>query len=290
MNKPISGVPEYTNAGVIKAAGRYGEKYSVAKIEYQFFSDKQYQYIFTPYWDIIDGIPADIFHGIPGIEMGMRQKAYYRTNIQPVFITERSPSEDREDVQKLMENVGLDRYDRFEWLIRTRLSCGNDNLMLERYRAGQSKYRYGEERILPEMIQYGDQVVVESHSVISGNPVVYTEKVLELLGAGAEIVFEKEGVRIDQKNRSSVMSILGYQCYRTRFLQMKKHEKGVSEARKRGVYRGRKPIVLDELMLRKVSEQFRTKKITESQAMRRLGLTSRSTFYRKLKSVRGIKF
>ncbi len=290
MNKPISGVPEYTSAGVIKASGRYGEKYSVAKIEYQLFGDAQYQYIFTPYWDIIDGIPADVFHGIPGIEMGMRLKAYYRINIQPVFITERSPSEDREDLWELMESAGLDRYDRFEWLIRTRLSCGNDNLVIERYRDRVSSYRYEEQKILPEMIQYGDRVIVKSHRAISENPTVYTEKIFRLLGAGAEIVFEKEGIRIDGKNRSSVMSVLGYQCYQTRLLQMKKHEKGVLEAKKRGVYRGRKPIVLDELTLRKVSEQFHTKKITESQAMRRLGLTSRSTFYRKLKSVRSIKF
>lgn len=290
MRKLISGVPEYTNAAVIKAIGRYGEKYSVAKIEYQLFADAQYQYIFTPYWDIIDGIPADIFHGIPGIEMGMRLKAYYRINMEPVFITERSPSEDREDLEELMESVGLDRYDRFEWLIRTGLLCGNDNLVIERYRAGVLKYRYEKEKILPEMVQYGDRVIVKSHDVISGNPAVYTEKVLGLLGAGAEILFEKEGFMINKENRSSVMSILGYQCYQTRLLQIKKHEKGVLEAKKRGMYRGRKPIVLDELVLRKVSEQFHTKKITESQAMKRLGLTSRSTFYRKLKSVRSIKF
>ena len=30
---PLAGEPDYTNAGVIKAVGRYGEKYSVGKIE-----------------------------------------------------------------------------------------------------------------------------------------------------------------------------------------------------------------------------------------------------------------
>ncbi|MCM1244392.1 MAG: recombinase family protein [Roseburia sp.] len=290
MEKRILGMPEYTNAGVIKAIGRYGEKYSVAKIEYQTFADGQYQYVFTPYWDIIDGIQAGVFYGIPGIDMKMRRKVYYRVNVQPVFITERSPSEDREDVQELMESVGLGHYDRFEWLIRTGLFYGNDNLVVERYRAGRRCYRYGEEPILPEMLRYGDRVMIKSHDTVSKNPTVYTERVLGLLGAGAEIVFEKEGIVIDERNRSSVMAILGHQYYRSRLLQIKKREKGVSAAKKRGAYRGRKPIVIDELTLRRVSEQFRTKKITEVQAMKRLGIRSRSTFYRKLKSVRSIKF
>lgn len=290
MEKLIPGVPEYTNAGVVKAAGRYGEKYSVAKIEYQVFADTQYQYIITPYWDVIDGIRPEVFHGIPGIDMGLRLDSYYRINIQPVFITERSPSEDRVDLKELMESVGLDHYDRFEWLIRTGLLYGNDNLVIERYRPGISEYRYVREKILPEMLRYGDRVIVKSCDAVSENPAVYTEKLLALLGTGAEVIFEREGIVIDKRNRSSVMSILGYQCYQTKFLQLKRHEKGVAEAKKRGVYRGRKPIVIDELALRKVSEQFHTKKITEAQAMKRLGLTSRSTFYRKLKDIRSINF
>lgn len=286
MNKPISGVPEYTNAGVIKAVGRYEEKYSVAKMEYQRFSDAQYQYLITPYWDVIDGICPEVFHGIPGIEMEMRLKTYYRINRQPVFITERTPAEDRADLEELLRSVGLSHYDRFEWLIRTGLSCGSDNLVMERYREGTSEYRYGKEKVLPEMIRYGDRVIAESQAVISENPAVYTEKLLKLLAAGAEIVFEKERIVIDEKNRSCVMTILGYQCYQKKLFQIKKHERGVTEAKNRGVYRGRKPIVIDERILRKVSEQFHTKKITESQAMKRLGLTSRSTFYRKLKNVK----
>ena len=38
---PLAGEPDYTNAGVIKAVGHYGEKYSVGKIEYQTFFNEE---------------------------------------------------------------------------------------------------------------------------------------------------------------------------------------------------------------------------------------------------------
>lgn len=38
----------------------------------------------------------------------------------------------REDLWELMERVGLEYYDRFEWLIRTDLRAAIDNLIVER--------------------------------------------------------------------------------------------------------------------------------------------------------------
>ena len=55
---PLSGEIVSTSVGVIKAVGRYGEKYSVGKIEYQLFSEAGYQYVISPYWDVVDGTSA----------------------------------------------------------------------------------------------------------------------------------------------------------------------------------------------------------------------------------------
>lgn len=280
---PLMGEPDYTNAGVIKAVGKYGEKYAVAKIEYQSFFNEEYQYIITPYWDVIDGLDASVFQGIPGITMELRLEKYYRVNMQPVFITERSPSKNREDLWELLESVGLDYYDRFEWLIRTDLTCGNDNLIVERYREEKKEFTYKQTVENPERLQYGDRVIIQNQSSISTNPAVYTEKLLHLLGAGVSVLFEEEGLRIDEENRDSVMMILRQQYYAARLIEKKRHQAGVERAKKRGEYRGRKKISIDATQLQKVKELFHAKKITEKQAMERLGIASRSTFYRRLK-------
>lgn len=75
---------------------------------------------------------------IHGLDMSMRLERYYRVNMMPYFISERTPSEKREDLWELLEEVGLDYYDRFEWLLRTNMRCGTDNLIVERADAAQN--------------------------------------------------------------------------------------------------------------------------------------------------------
>lgn len=283
---PLPGTPDYTNSGVIKAVGRYGEKYSVGKIEYQIFFNEEYQYIFTPYWDVIDGLGADVFQGIPGIKMELRLEKYYRVNMQPVFITERSPSKNREDLWELLASVGLDYYDRFEWLIRTELTCGNDNLIVERYRDTGQSFSYEAERGFTDKLQYGDYVIVPSQKAISPNPSVYTERLLRILGTGAIVTFEEEQIVIDMQQRSSMMSVLRQQYYAAKLIQEERRRAAVSRAKRKGNYQGRKPIPVDEEKLRKVAELFHAKKITEKQAMARLEIGSRSTFYRRLRQLK----
>lgn len=128
---PLEGKPIFRRKGIIKAVARYGQKVSAGEIIREEFEEEEFQYIIHPYWEIVDGLPASIFQGIPGINMELRQTDYYRVNYEPVFITERSPSKNREDMWKLMQDVGLDYYNRFEWLLRTDMRAGNDNLIAE---------------------------------------------------------------------------------------------------------------------------------------------------------------
>ena len=52
----------------------------------RFLKTEEFQYIFTPYYDIIDAL---IDLGIPGINLSLRKKEYYRVNIKTTFISER---------------------------------------------------------------------------------------------------------------------------------------------------------------------------------------------------------
>ena len=120
--RPLQGKPHYRNSGIIYAVDRSGNKYSVARVDLERF----------------DSLPTSIFQGIHGLDMSMRLERYYRVNMMPYFISERTPSEKREDLWELLEEVGLDYYDRFEWLLRTNMRCGTDNLIVERADAAQN--------------------------------------------------------------------------------------------------------------------------------------------------------
>ena len=131
---PIVETPIYQNGGIIKALTGKNEKIPVGKIIYEEFENEEFQYIISPYWEVIDTLSTKIFQGIPGIDMNLRLEHYYRVNYVPVFMTERTPGPSREDLWDLLDSVGLDYYDRLEWLIRTDLRAAIDNLIVERER------------------------------------------------------------------------------------------------------------------------------------------------------------
>ena len=130
--RPLVGEPYHRNIGLIKVLDRFNRSFSVGEIILERFDEQNFQYIIRPYWQAIDSLPRGLFHGIPGINMDRRNQEYYRVNMTPEFISMRTPSENREDVRELMEAAGLDYYDRFEWLLRTEMRCGDDNLIVVR--------------------------------------------------------------------------------------------------------------------------------------------------------------
>ena len=99
---PLQGKPYYRSSGIIYAVDRNGNKYAVGQVDLERFDDQNFQYVFTPEWSVIDTLPSSIFQGIPGLDMSMRLERYYRVNMTPYFISERTPSESREDLWELL--------------------------------------------------------------------------------------------------------------------------------------------------------------------------------------------
>jgi len=62
-----------------------------------------------------------------------------------------------------------------------------------------------------------------------------------------------------------------------------RHQEGIARAKKDGKYTGRKKIAVDQNLFRQIAEDFENRRITETEAMNRAGISSRSTFYRRLK-------
>ena len=283
ITTPLAGTPSYVNSGIIKAVMKNGEKISVAQIDYQEFDEENFQYVISPYWEIVDGLPASVFQGIPGIDMDLRLETYYRVNYIPTFIAERTPSENREDLWEILESVGLDYYDRFEWLIRTPMRAANDNLIVERRRTEQviEKYTTG----ILSTLQYGDKVIVDSMEAIADTTAGFADEIFTVITNGVDIISESGQVLVDITTRSSMIPIIIAQKIIAQREYAKNRRSGIEQAKKQGKYTGRKPIEVDEKVLRQVNQELKAGLISVEEAMKRTKIGSKSTFYRKVRAL-----
>ena len=283
ITTPLAGVPTYVNSGIIKAVMKSGEKISVAQIDYQEFDEENFQYVISPYWEIVDGLPASVFQGIPGIDMDLRLKDYYRVNYIPTFIAERTPSESREDLWELLESVDLDYYDRFEWLLRTKMRAANDNLIVERRRIEETVGQFTSGII--SGLQYGDKVIVESMESIADTTAGLTDGMFNIVTSGIDVVTESGQVLVDSMTRAAMIPYMVAQRIMSRRERISLQQAGIEQAKKDGKYAGRKPTPVDENVLRQVAKELDEGIITIQEAMKRTKINSRSTFYRKLRNL-----
>ena len=283
ITTPLAGTPSYVNSGIIKAVMKSGEKISVAQIDYQEFDEENFQYVISPYWEIIDGLPASVFQGIPGIDMDLRLERYYRVNYIPTFIAERTPSENREDLWEILESVGLDYYDRFEWLLRTTMRAANDNLIVERRRVPQvvEEFTAG---MLSEL-QYGDKIVVDSMEAIADTTAGFADGIFTVVTNGVDIISKSGQILVDAMTRAAMVRIVVTQRMITRREHAANRREGIEQAKKDGKYTGRKPIEVDEKVLRQVNQELKDGMITVEEAMRRTKIGSKSTYYRKVRAL-----
>ena len=284
ITTPLAGIPSYVNSGIIKATMKSGEKISVAQIDYQEFDEENFQYVISPYWDIVDGLPASIFQGIPGIDMDLRLEKYYRVNYIPTFIAERTPSENREDLWEILETVGLDYYDRFEWLLRTTMRSANDNLIVERKKTSQiiEDFTSG---VLP-VLQYGDKIIIDSIEEIADTTAGFSDALFYIITNGVDVVCQNGQVLVDAMSRTSMVPLAVAQ----RMIKRREHafnrREGIELAKKNGKYTGRKPIKVDETVLRQVNQEVKAGLLSVEEAMRRTKIMSKSTFYRKIRALK----
>lgn len=279
---PLQGNPYYRSVGVIRAFDRKNRFFNIGEIALERYDDQNYQYIFTPYWKALDSLPDGVFQGIPGINMDVKRDRYYRVNMTPSFISMRTPGESREDVRELMASVGLDYYDRFEWLLRSGTKCGDDNLVVVRKpQVSNGRVRLNDlhrDWFVPE-----DEIEVSSLDAFHYGSAKLIEALFQLLQGAGKIYIRSENRYIGDKERRTMLYLLENMMVCTDRFARFKREKGIEEAKKSGKYRGRKPIDVDPQLLDEIADQFKSRMISEQEAMSRLGLTSRSTFYRKIR-------
>ena len=285
--KPILESPVYRNSGIIKAVTEENEKIQVGKITYEEFENEEFQYIITPFWPIIDTLSAKDFQGIPGIDMELRLEHYYRVNYVPVFITERTPGPSREDLWELLDSVGLDYYDRLEWLIRTDLRAAIDNLIVERARENAKVERILDHKMFQQALktgQYGDQFVIENISMLGNTSAECVKGINRLMHYGIRLISEKEGLNLEVEDYQVWMPIFEHLYELDESKRKQQQKKGIQLAKEKGIYKGRKRKEVDEAFFREQVVRFKKKEISLEEILRILDM-SKSTFYRRMREL-----
>ena len=254
---------EITTTGIICLRDELDIEYKIARIEYTERADESFTYVFKPFYDVIDLLSPPVFQGIPGLDLDLKKPKYVRENIIPVFISERAPNKNREDLWQLLESVDMKYLNQLEWLIRTKLRYSGDRLYVKRFTAGDVK----------QCIELSEPEEHERAKTVC-------KKILKAICYGHDV--KASGYSIDDSNRKAFYSLL-ISLYRTEIdYPKKKRLEGIKKSAAEGNYHGRQRIQIDEIKIAEIFDGFRRGKISELKALEILGI-SRSTFYRRLK-------
>lgn len=278
---PIEGIPYFRSVGIIKAVDKNENRYNVAEVSFERYDDQNFQYVFSPYWKLIEFLPKDVFDGIPGINMDVKKEHYYRVNMTPSFISKRTPSRTRENVKELLDEVGLDYYDRFEWLLRTDRTCGDDNLIVERMREEATTFDKADEKTI-NLVQPGDKITLNRLCDIAPNRKMLSESLFRLLQSGATVSVKEDNITFSAELCPSPLYILERMMEYSKLYDNMRRKEGIELAKEENKYKGRKPIKVDALVFEDVADKFEKGIIVESQALEKLSM-SRSTFYRRMR-------
>ena len=164
----------------------YNFTYKVADISYTEREDESFVYKIRPNYSVIELLGTRDFQGIPGLDLDLKKECYVRDNIIPVFISERIPGKNREDLCKLLKDCNMDYLNQLEWLIRTDTVYSGDKLFVQS----------PEEKSLK----------LDSINSLENISSVICRKMLEVICYGGTI--ETQQVVIDNSNRKHYFDFL----------------------------------------------------------------------------------
>ena len=242
-------------------------EYHIAFITYTVWEDGEFCYEIEPIYEVIELLGPPLFRGIPGINLDLRERVYIRRNRTPVFVSERAPSENREDVRQLLDAEDMEYLNKLEWLIRTNTRYPGDSLYVRRRDRHEERHELDLRRGCIPGVRGADSV----------------RMLLEALGRGE--VIRGAQFAIDENNRRDIHALLRELYLKEKtYIDLRRSE-GVARAARQGKYRGRKRKSVDDIKLRDVCERHHRGELTARQAATTLGL-SVQTFYRRYRAFR----
>lgn len=242
--------------GIICYKNELGIEFRVCNIDYFLYEDESFKYLFTPNYDVIDLLRSDNrFQGIPGLDLDLKEKVYERNNINPTFISERTPSSNREDLYNILEKVGLDYLNPIEYLIKSKEIYSGDSLYV-------IEFEENKRIIIDDLLTKNN-----SYSILK----IAIENI-----ARGNTIYLKDGTLLNSKDTFNMLLFLFKKNLETKKLNV---NKTISRTKNGSNYKGRKPIEVDQLLFVEQLERVNKKQITAKQAAKNLGI-SIDKFYR----------
>ena len=164
------------------------------------------------------------------------------------------------------------------------MRCGTDNLIVERAEAART-ITFESVNSLPPDLQPADLVSIQGFQSIAKTSRQLRKILLQILRSGAHIWDETDSHQLSEEECSLLLNLLMVQESMEAKQNKQRHQEGVAQAKNNGKYAGRKKIAVDPNLFRQIAKDFRNHKVTEEEAMHRAGISSRSTFYRRLKEI-----
>lgn len=267
---PIEGNYKSKIEGVIKIKHK-DVTLNVCRIAYETFESGDYQYVFEPYYSVLDALPSSICEGIPGIDLEKRKKYYYRVNMVPSFISERTIDKDREDLKDELNKMCMSEYNPLEWLIKTDTEYSGDNLIVTKIRLPQEL-----KGINCMDLMYGDTLT--DLSLLDSNLDQQSKQLFALVGSGVDI--KSESLLIDESNRTGILKLLIH-MFKT-YYSLKENSKKKEELTGVQVVKNKRKKI-DDFLMEEVIKELELNIIDEREAMSMLKVNTRSTLYRKIR-------
>lgn len=243
----------YSNYGYISYRFNEDIYFKVAKLSYELFENEEFQYHFIPYYDVLDALET---LDIPGIDLSLRLPSYYRSNITPSFVSERITPRNRVNLYEELKEQNIDYYQPFLLLLDSKRTYGGDNLSLK-----------------------SDSFYTKKIGILKNTSDIYKIIPANLKKLAAREYFQIGKIDVNDDNRCILIKNYLY-LFSMISEYYNKKSKGSS---------GRKRQEISFVTLKEIRNQHRHGIITIDEAVRRSGLGSRSTFYRRLKELENDK-
>lgn len=254
---------EITTHGDICLNDEYNFTYKVADIIYTEREDETFIYEIRPNYSVIELLDTKDFQGIPGLNLDLKRESYIRENVVPVFISERTPGKNREDLWSLLKNCDMQYLNQLEWLIRTDTMYSGDKLFVQRPEDKSTK--------------------VESIHSFGNRSAVICRKILEIICYGDTVI--STSLIIDDTNRKGYYEVLKALYSSERKFLDSKRSAGVRVSAQKGNYKGRARIKIDKLAAQEIFTEYEAERISSRVAAEKLGV-SNSTFLRRYREYR----
>ena len=281
----------HRSEGAICLDGPCGLVYQIGIIACTVYEDESFRYEFTPNWQVIDLLEPPDFQGVPGFDLDARREVYVRENITPTFISERAPSENRENLWQLLDNVGLDYLDKVEWLVRTNTRYIGDKLYVCAVESNGAKCESAtsdsatSNTVTSDAADSNKELSAEITEIVgvAQNSMTAELAILKRLCAGKPLMLK--GQALNSEARWALHVTLRALLEKAFAYREAKRKDAVQRAAKQGRGAGRKRKAIDMLVLAETLEMYEAGTLDVLAATKRLGI-SKATFYRRLKERR----